>query len=232
MKILSIDTTADVCSIALSVENSSFVFHEERPREHAKILLPEIEKLFVEAGISAQDLELIVFGRGPGSFTGVRIATGVAQGLALASGCKLIPISTLQSLAWRAAKDGHKDIWVSLDARMSEVYFARYQVNADGVPKCIVDECVLPPKNIEEVPGSKSFFIGNGWLTPYDKPENIDSLKLETQVVQLLPNALDSAELAIQLYETGVVQAVEPEDAQPIYLRDNVTWDNKPKVGS
>lgn len=232
MNLLSIDTTAEICSIAILCERGSFVFHEERPRQHANILLQEIKTLLLQAELAVQDIELIVFGRGPGSFTGVRIATSFAQGLSLAIGCKVVPISTLQSLAWSAAKNGYKDIWSSLDARMSEVYFARYRVNDQGVPELVSPEQVIEPKNITIIPQQDTFFVGSGWLTDYEKSSSLASIPLPVESMQRMPHALDSAELALQLMKDNLIQPCLPENAEPIYLRDNVTWDNKPKIGS
>ncbi|WP_165901859.1 tRNA (adenosine(37)-N6)-threonylcarbamoyltransferase complex dimerization subunit type 1 TsaB [Reinekea marinisedimentorum] len=233
MNILSIDTTADLCSIALDAGGNSFVFHESRPREHAKILLPEITRLFHEAGIKIQDLDLVVFGRGPGSFTGVRIAASVAQGIALAAGCPVFPVSTLQSVAFSAAKNGARSIWVALDARMSEWYFARYNISGSSlVPELIDQEQVLPPAQISQTPESETTFCGNGWATDYPLPEQLAERTISADPLLGLPHALHSLELVKILMSEKGEQAVAPEQAIPVYLRDKVTWDNKPKVGS
>ncbi|WP_320824206.1 tRNA (adenosine(37)-N6)-threonylcarbamoyltransferase complex dimerization subunit type 1 TsaB [Reinekea sp.] len=232
MNILSIDTTADICSIALVLESKHFVFHEHRPREHAKILLPEIEKLLLLAELRADQLDLIVFGRGPGSFTGVRIATGVAQGLGLAAQCQLAPISTLQSLAWSAAQLGHTDIWVALDARMSEVYFAAYRVDSVGIPELTSAERVTPLVNIETVPEPSTVFIGSGWTTDYATPALLSQRLQQGVLAQQLPNALASAHLAMALVARKLLVTVAPELAQPVYLRNQVAWTQKPKVGT
>jgi len=232
MNILSIDTTADICSIALVLESKHFVFHELRPREHAKILLPEIEMLLQLAGIRADALDLIVFGRGPGSFTGVRIATGVAQGLGLAAQCPLAPISTLQSLAWSAAQLGHRDIWVALDARMSEVYFAAYRVNAQGIPELTMAERVTPLADIDVLPEAGTVFIGSGWSTDYETPARLSECLQQGVLEQKLPHALASAQLAQVLVAETLLVPVAAELAQPVYLRNQVTWTQKPKIGT
>ncbi|WP_320823975.1 tRNA (adenosine(37)-N6)-threonylcarbamoyltransferase complex dimerization subunit type 1 TsaB [Reinekea sp.] len=232
MNILSIDTTADVCSIALVLESKHFVFHEHRPREHAQILLPEIEKLLLLAELRADELDLIVFGRGPGSFTGVRIATGVAQGLGLAAQCPLAPISTLQSLAWSAAQMGHTDIWVALDARMAEVYFAPYRVNTAGIPELASAERVTSLVNIETLPGPSTVFIGSGWATDYATSALLSQRVQQGVLAQQLPSALASAQLAKVLLAQELLVPVAPELAQPVYLRNQVTWTQKPKVGA
>lgn len=230
MNILSIDTTADICSIALVQADQEFVFHESRPREHAKILMPQIEQLIKQAKIGFSDIDLIVFGRGPGSFTGVRIATGVAQGLGFALGCPVLPISTLQSVAYSAAIEGAKNVWAAIDARMSEVYFAGFHIDEFGIPQLITEEKVIAPQLINQKFIDTDCFVGNGWAAGYPLPSEF---QFKAQIDQriLLPNALHSAKLAQLLIQQGT-QPISAELALPIYLRDNVTWDKKPKIGS
>ena len=232
--ILSIDTSGEYCSIAILTPEHNYSFHQHRPREHANIVLAEIETLLAQAQMGVNELDAIVYGRGPGSFTGIRIAAGVAQGLAMAVGCPIIPISTLQSLAWSAAKQNMDTCWVALDARMSEVYFASFYVNEKGIPVNEVDESVLAPKHILDtlVLNQQTNFVGNGWVAGYELSPDLVSALGSSEIQILVPNALDSAQLAMALYQQDISVAVSPELALPTYLRDNVTWDNKPKVGS
>lgn len=212
MNILSIDTTADLCSIALEAGGEQFVFHESRPREHAKILLSEVTNLFSTAKIQYSDLDLVVFGRGPGSFTGVRIAASVAQGIALAAGCSVFPVSTLQSVAYTAAKKGAKFVWVALDARMSEWYFARYQLNGNSlVPELIDSEQVLPPAKIIESPDTQTVFAGNGWQTDYQRPDQLVDISVPEEPFAGLPHAMHSLELAKLLISEKGEQSVAPK---------------------
>lgn len=233
MNILAIDTTADFCSVAVLCDGQTFQFHECRPREHAKLLLPLVDDLLKKAGCKVGDLDYIVFGKGPGSFTGVRIATGVAQGLALSADVRLLPVSTLQSLAWSAAKQGASTIYAAIDARMSEIYVAEYAVSNDGIPVIIDEEQVLPPSSLELKIKEGGVFVGNGWACDYGFPENVSGyLSANRHMLPELPIAADSAELALKLLKHSQIAPVLPEDALPTYLRDNVTWDKKPKVGS
>ncbi len=232
MNILSIDTTADICSIALLAGNSEFIFHEVRPREHARILLPEIERLLSEARLTVGDLTYVVFGRGPGSFTGVRIATGVAQGLAYAAGCPVLPVSTLQSLAFSTCEKASSGIWVAIDARMSEVYFAKFSVDEQGIPMPVSEEAVLPPLDLPSDVTPDTEFAGNGWLAGYEFAPVLQGLTEKFNGIPELPHARDSAKLALKLLELDRITPVSAENALPVYLRDKVTWDNKPKVGS
>lgn len=233
MNVLSIDTTAEICSLALKSQEKLYVFHEERPREHAKITLPQIETLLKDANVQVKDLDLIVLGRGPGSFTGVRIAAGIAQGLAFSANCQILPVSTLMSLAYSVANaEQGKEIWSALDARMSEVYFARYRVSESGLPVEISEEKVLPPEQISETVPENVVFVGNGWKTDYGYTEAVQKSVAGAWQAPMLPNAKNSLELGLALLAENKITPVDAEDAIPVYLRDKVTWDNKPKVGS
>lgn len=230
--LLSIDTTADICSIALQTEHGTVSFHESRPRQHAKILLPEVERLLHECEISVSDLNYIVFGRGPGSFTGVRIAAGVTQGLAFSADCPVLPISTLQSVAFSARAASGSQVWVALDARMNEVYAAGYQINEAGIPVPVSEERVLRPSELDAKLLTSSRLVGNGWLAGYPLPVDCAAKVDSDSVDILLPDARDSLKLANLMLQKSLIEPVSAEQAIPVYLRDNVTWDNKPKIGS
>ena len=132
MKILAIETSTEACSAALLTDNQLFSRFELAPREHTKLIIPMMDELLAEAEINLKAIDAIAFGQGPGAFTGLRIATGVAQGVALAIDKPLIGISTLEALAWQVrteANNGQKII-AALDARMGELYWAIYQKDA------------------------------------------------------------------------------------------------------
>jgi tRNA threonylcarbamoyladenosine biosynthesis protein TsaB len=126
---------------------------------------------------------------------------------------------------------GEKDISVAIDARMSEVYFARYSINEAGVPVETSPEQVIAPALLDSELKDATCLIGNGWRAGYDLPESINQ-QLDRVLEQGLPNALHSAELGRLLLAQKVAKPIAPELAIPTYLRDNVTWDNKPKIGS
>ncbi|PTY36919.1 tRNA (adenosine(37)-N6)-threonylcarbamoyltransferase complex dimerization subunit type 1 TsaB [Saccharospirillum sp. MSK14-1] len=230
LRLLAIDTTADVCSLALLGPDTDLSIHEELPRQHARQLLPRLDALFADAGWAKRSLDAVVYGRGPGSFTGIRIAAGVAQGIALGADCPILPISTLETLAFEDSQVD-QETWVALDARMQELYFARYQIGADGLPALIDTEQLMDPSGLPE-PLSGVRLVGNGWLTDYGFSENWRA-HLTTQPIALtLPKASVAARLAQRRLVENPDLALPPESALPIYLRDKVTWDNKPKVGS
>lgn len=228
--ILAIDTTADVCSLALYGPDTDLGIHEQLPRQHARQLLPRLDALFAEAGWAKRSLDLVVYGRGPGSFTGIRIAAGVAQGIALGADCPVLPVSTLETLAY-AGGDAAAQAWVTLDARMQELYFGRYAFDAEGLPVLIGSEQLLSAPQLPE-PESDIRLAGNGWLTDYGFSPAWQARLADEPIEDLLPNAYWAARLAERRWVRDPALALPPEAALPIYLRDKVTWDNKPKVGS
>lgn len=230
LRLLAIDTTADVCSLALLGPDIALSIHEELPRQHARQLLPRLDGLFSQAGWSRRSLDAVVYGRGPGSFTGIRIAAGVAQGIALGADCPVLPISTLETLAYEDSQVG-ESIWVSLDARMQELYFARYQLNADGLPELQGEEQLMQPANLPQ-PSTEVRLVGNGWLTDYGFSASWQAHLATQKIALTLPKASVAARLAQRRLALNPGLALPPELALPIYLRDKVTWDNKPKVGS
>ncbi|WP_157954264.1 tRNA (adenosine(37)-N6)-threonylcarbamoyltransferase complex dimerization subunit type 1 TsaB [Saccharospirillum mangrovi] len=230
LRILAIDTTADVCSLALLGPDTELHIHEHLPRQHARQLLPRLDALFVEAGWSKRSVDTVVYGRGPGSFTGIRIAAGIAQGIALGADCPILPVSTLETLAYECAGSA-QECWVALDARMQELYFARYQFDAEGLPVLIGEEQLLTPVQLPE-PVQKVQLAGNGWLTDYGFSPAWQAVLAQNAPELTLPSAAAAARLAQQRLAQHPELALAPEAALPVYLRDKVTWDNKPKVGS
>lgn len=235
-RLLAIDTTGDVCSLALKDGSSLFECHQSMPRQHARQILPLLEQLFAEAGWARTSLDAVVYGRGPGSFTGIRIAAGIAQGIALGADCGVIPVSTLQTLAMEAShsKPDVASLWVALDARMSELYVARYRVE-QGFPYLQGNEALLKPDQLPEPPSTDARattqLVGNGWQTDYGFSQPWAAwLAIESPLLSL-PRARWGAELALQLLQQDAGVKVPPEQALPVYLRDKVTWDKKPRVG-
>lgn len=232
MAVLSIDTTGDYCSVAVLKNDALAEFHESRPREHAKILLQTIENVLSQANESVDSLTYIVCGRGPGSFTGIRIAASVAQGISFSKNIPLLPVSTLQSLAFGLKKASGTEVWSAVDARMSEIYFGRYRIDDEGVPEPIQEEQVIHPTGLPYPDNKATSFNGNGWYTEYEFPNAFPVQVAQDSVQDMLPRACHSAELAMLLLSLGRLAPVNAADFVPVYLRDKVTWDNKPKIGS
>ncbi|MFE8709738.1 tRNA (adenosine(37)-N6)-threonylcarbamoyltransferase complex dimerization subunit type 1 TsaB [Aeromonas allosaccharophila] len=227
LKILAVDTATEACSAALLVGDKLFSRWEEAPRDHTRKILPMVQAVLDDAGISLSDLDAIAFGRGPGSFTGVRIGIGVAQGLAFGAGVPLIGISTLAAMAQGAyRRDGAEQVLTAIDARMNEVYFGRYEL-LDGRMQLVGDEVVSDPAALVDVRGKQAgrvTCVGTGFET---YGEILSGLADELAVSQVrFPAAEDMLPLARAAWLAG--EAVPVEQATPVYLRDKVTWKKLP----
>lgn len=215
--LLALDTATEACSVALLHDGRMLSHYEVIPRLHAQRLLPMIQTLLSEAGIALSAVDALAFGRGPGAFTGVRIAVGVVQGLAFALERPVLPVSTLVTIAQRAHREhGAEQVAVAIDARMDEVYWGCYRVS-EGEMQLAGSEAVLPPEQVELPRANLGQWFGAGTGWGYGsrlavQPATIDST--------LLPHAEDLLTLARFAWQRG--EAVEADQAQPIYLRDNV----------
>ncbi|MFQ2286056.1 tRNA (adenosine(37)-N6)-threonylcarbamoyltransferase complex dimerization subunit type 1 TsaB [Aeromonas dhakensis] len=227
LKILAVDTATEACSAALLVGEKVFSRWEEAPRDHTRKILPMVQAVLDEAGVTLDELDAIAFGRGPGSFTGVRIGIGVAQGLALGAGVPLIGISTLAAMAQGAHRlDGAERVLTAIDARMDEVYFGHYEL-IDGRIQLVGEEVVSGPAALVAsrgmLPGSFTR-VGTGFET---YGETLAALADELVASQVrFPAAEDMLPLARSAWLAG--EAVAVELATPVYLRDKVTWKKLP----
>ena len=221
--LLALDTATEACSVALLHDGRVLSHYEVAPRLHAQRLLPMIQQLLGEAGIAASALDAIAFGRGPGAFTGVRIAIGVVQGLAFALDRPVLPVSNLAVLAQRALREqGARYVASAIDARMDEVYWGCYGEEG-GEMRLLGLEAVLPPEQADVPRGIVAdwFGAGTGWGAHAArialKPAGLDG--------NLLPHAEDLLSLARFAWARG--EALAADQAQPVYLRDQVAT---PKV--
>ena len=228
MRILAIDTATEACSVALWNDGTTFAHFELCPREHTQRILPLVRAALADADVKLTDLDALAFGRGPGSFTGVRIGIGIAQGLALGAELPMIGVSTLATMAqgaWR--KTGATRVLAAIDARMGEVYWAEYQRDADGVWHGEETEAVLKPEAVSErllqLDGSWAM-VGTGWGAWPELAAN-SPLTL-TDGEMLLPTAEDMLPIALQLFAAQKWVAVE--QAEPVYLRNEVAWKKLP----
>jgi tRNA threonylcarbamoyladenosine biosynthesis protein TsaB len=228
--ILAIDTAAEQCSVSLILngkEQKSYALTELAPRSHAQRLLPMVQEVLAQAGLGLADLDALAFGRGPGSFTGLRIASGFVQGLAFGQDLPVIPVSNLQALAAHVFKTGSDDFdrcLVLVDARMDEIYWAEFARGNDH-PELQGHERVDKPEVIADLLGSghQMPVIGSGfqyagrlggiasWPNIEPVPEHPASLV---------------AELALFAWERG--ESVSAKEAAPIYVRDEVAWKKLP----
>jgi tRNA threonylcarbamoyladenosine biosynthesis protein TsaB len=225
MNILIIDTATEACSVALEVNEQVFKRFEICPQQHSQRILPMIDEVLKEANVTLQDLDYLAYGRGPGSFTGVRIATGVLQGLALGTGHKVVGISTLAAMAQQGYSENQTEqVTAAIDARMSEVYFGQYQLQ-NNIMTLVGEEKVIPPQEATLLLKDSSSMagVGTGWQA---YPELNAASKVKVLTAVLYPNALYMLPLAKALIAAGY--AAEVEDIQPVYLRDKVTWKKLP----
>lgn len=228
MRILAIDTATEACSVALLNDGTTFAHFELCPREHTQRILPLVKQVLSEADLALSELDALAFGRGPGSFTGVRIGIGIAQGLALGAELPMIGVSTLATMAqgaWR--KTNATRVLAAIDARMGEVYWAEYQRDADGIWHGEESEAVLKPQAVSErlqqLDGEWAT-VGTGWQA---WPEMAGSCSLTlTDGETLLPAAQDMLPIAQQLLAANKTVAVE--HAEPVYLRNEVAWKKLP----
>ncbi|WP_052285612.1 tRNA (adenosine(37)-N6)-threonylcarbamoyltransferase complex dimerization subunit type 1 TsaB [Kluyvera genomosp. 1] len=228
MRILAIDTATEACSAALWNDGNTCAHFELCPREHTQRILPIVQDILTQSGVSLTDLDALAFGRGPGSFTGVRIGIGIAQGLALGAELPMIGVSTLATMAqgaWR--KQGASRVLAAIDARMGEVYWAEYQRDAQGVWHGENTEAVLKPEAVQqrlaELEGEWAT-VGTGWAAWPDMTHGANVTLSDGDV--LLPEAEDMLPIACQLLEQGKTVAVDK--AEPVYLRNEVAWKKLP----
>jgi tRNA threonylcarbamoyladenosine biosynthesis protein TsaB len=220
-RILAIETATAACSAALCVDGDISERYALAPRQHATLILPMIESLLVEAGLSVTQIDAIAFGRGPGSFTGVRIAASIVQGIAFAAERPVVPVSTLAVLALGGQREtGHNRVLAALDARKDEVYWGSYVRSSEDVVELQGRELVCAPAEIS-VPAEGDWVgVGSGWES-YG-PALLQ--QLGDCVVRVLPDleprAADVARLSLNAFMQG--QAVSAEQAIPVYLRNNV----------
>lgn len=214
--LLALDTATEACSAALLHNGRLYQRAEVIPRLHAQRLLPMIEEVLSEAGASLHQVEALVFGRGPGAFTGVRIAVGMVQGLAFATGKPVIGISNLAALAQRAWREqGAEQVCAAIDARMDEVYWGCYHLQ-NGVMTLAGEESVCAPEQVSlAAPLTRPAGAGTGW----QYGERL-SVKVSDSWSQMLPDAVDLLSLALPAWKAG--QVLDAADAQPVYLRDKV----------
>jgi tRNA threonylcarbamoyladenosine biosynthesis protein TsaB len=221
MNLLALETATDRCSVALSVDAGVCARVDERPRVHARRVLGMVEACLAEGGIGAHEVDAYAFGRGPGSFTGVRIGAGVVQGLALGTGRPVVPVSTLAAHAVAARRlHGAVQTAVCVDARLGECYWGLYRVQEDGLAEALAPDALVRPEALEFPSGAGWFGAGTGWAR---WPELAAGLGAAAGFDSaLLPEAADLLGLARRAFLAG--EAVSPAEALPVYLREEVAW--------
>lgn len=216
MNLLAFDTSTEFLSIALQVGAQSWTFHVEAGASASQRILPEIHALLFAAKIKLTALDGIAFGAGPGAFTGVRVACGVAQGLAFAADLPVVGVHTLMAVAQASARD---KVIVCQDARMGEVYFAAYEKN-QGAWVTVSPAIVCKPEQVPTLDGDDWVGAGSGWAAYMSQLSAVYQHRLSEVLPDITPNARAILALAQPQFLAGLTQVAE--EITPIYIRNRV----------
>jgi len=237
MNVLALETATENCSVALSLAGETRVLTEQSARQQARRLLPMIDQLLSEAGVSRNQLDAIAFGKGPGSFTGLRVAAAACQGIAYALDLPVAAVSTLAAIAHQQYRLGQQTHCIAcIDARMSEVYWGVYVTESEGSNRSLLADTLSKP---EQVPGEISASSLNELTGTVDATvellpawqlagsgapllqDQFTSVNLDDRVMaEVMPDALDVLLLGLDIIERG--ESVSADLALPVYLRDKV----------
>lgn len=225
IKSLSIDTSFEHCSLAVQIGDEINELCELTPKTHTQLILPMLQKILDNAKIKLTDLDFIAFGAGPGSFTSVRLATSLVQGLAFGAGLPVVAVSTLHALAKEIHDEyGAEYVFTGMDARMDEIYWGVYKFDDHGVSISVVDDMLAKPEAVV-IPkldvSINSFGAGSAWNVYQDDLAKRFSGKIEIKN-NLFPRAKYIAKLAILAYSNN--NFGDWHNALPVYLRDKVTY--------
>ncbi len=218
MNLLAIETATESCSVALAIDGELRERAALAPRGHAELLLPWVSELLAEGGVSLQNLDALAFGRGPGSFTSLRIGIGVTQGLAWGADIPVVPVSSLQSAAQAAAREGVNAAIVALDARMNEVYSGAFRLDGQRLMQPVGKEIVCAPEQVATPDAGGWSGVGNGFALYPQLSELSNSL--EALYTDTWPSA--SAIITLARAWLDLNTPLPAEQAQPVYLRDKV----------
>lgn len=216
MKLLVLDTSTEYCSAALSLDGKVLAFRVLAEQRHSSLLLPMIEELLRDGGVTLRELDGIAYGAGPGSFTGLRIACAVTQGLAFGADLPVVGVSTLESIAEQAGADR---VVTVLDARMAEVYWAAYERDGAAWRTVSAPQLALP-ESVVVPPGEGWVGAGNGFAVLGEVLRPRLAAQLAHIDDTLMPDAAAMVPLALAAFERG--EGMDAALAAPIYLRDKV----------
>jgi tRNA threonylcarbamoyladenosine biosynthesis protein TsaB len=220
MNLLALDTSTEACSAALVCDGALIERSELAPRRHAELILPMIDGLLAQAGISRRRLDGIAVGRGPGAFTGVRLAISIAQGLALGLDIPVVPVSSLAALALEAPGQPGAAILAVIDARMGEIYAGAFRRGTDGLVQPIGNETVGQARALVMPKSTQWEVVGSGWAAYAEAiTERLTGTAIFSDGARY-PQARAIARLAQPQFAAG--HGVSPEYALPVYLRDKV----------
>jgi len=233
MYLLAIETATESCSAALLVNDEVFSISEVAPRRHNEIILSMCEQVLAQAQTSLSQLDVIAFGRGPGAFTGVRLAASVTQGIALGQDLPVVPVSSLASLAQEVFEvQQATQVLSCIDARMQEIYYGYYElsdnkVNELKIMELVGEEKVAKPNLVDTCVSDDCYGVGSGWKPYSDDLQQALGKKISFDE-NIFPQAESIAKLGKVYFEQG--KSVSAVEALPVYLRDNVAEKPKNKV--
>lgn len=227
-RILALETSSEACSVALLQDGRLDERHEVVARGHTRLILPMVDELLSLYSLSLTDLDAIAFGRGPGSFTGLRICAGVVQGLAFGAGLPVVPVSSLAAMALSGLRDqaGLRAgrALVCIDARMGELYFAAYDLHGERLEPAAT-ECLTAPAGLclADLMCEQGVILalGSGWQFMGQIP-GVQAARFHAVDIALLPRAGAIARLGLEAWQRGEVVAAH--QAEPVYLREQVAW--------
>ena len=224
MKILALDTATENCSAALLTDTGVSAREARLMRGHAEQILRMVAEVLGEAGVSLAQLTALAFGRGPGAFTGVRLAASICQGLAFGADLPVVPVSDLRALAQRVltVSPEARAVLVCNDARMREVYWGAFAPGTDGLAMAVLEESVGPPAAVTLPAAWKGPGVhgaGSGFVAYPELEAKVTALGGRVWG-QLLPRAEEIARLAAAEVLAG--RQYRPDEAVPVYLRDDV----------
>ncbi len=219
MILLALDTATECCSVALAIDGEIRQRSELAPRRHAELLLPWIAEMLDEAGIARSAIDAIAVGRGPGGFTGVRLAVAAAQGLAYGLDRPLLPVSSLAALAMQADAPAQAQVLAAIDARMGEVYLGAFRVDVEGLVEALDQEWMAAPGAVS-LPAGDWWGAGSGFAAADGALVARLAGQLNGFQAQRYPQAQAIARLGQRQLAMGIVAT--PHSIEPAYLRDKV----------
>ncbi len=219
MRVLALDTSTETLSVALRTEEGTIDRRHETARGHAEHILPLVHALLEEAGVSLSQLDGIAAGVGPGSFTGVRMSLAVAQGLAFGAGLPVVPVTSLEALAFQAIAAGADRVLACLDARMGEVYWGCFAPDPASSIRMLGTLQVGAAAGVRLPAGERYRGIGAGFAA-YPELIALRGLEIDARAAAALPSAVEMARLGMLRLEAGL--GLDPADLTPQYVRDKV----------
>ncbi len=216
LKILAIDTVTEACSAAINVHGKVIQRLEIEPQGHSRLILDMVQVVMQQQGIELAELDAVAVDIGPGSFTGVRIGIGVAQGLAYAAKLPVIPVNSLETLAYATP---HPLVLAAIDARMQQMYYAFYRNPPGNTPQAIIEPALIMPENLKISGATEVFGVGSAW----DRYATALTVAMNSALSNWLPERYPEAgTVSIIAAAYGLERAISPLQLQAFYVRNNV----------